>query len=80
MHLQGNGNRDIKCRLIILSGNSLLMAIISGNAAKSPTPQAFYMPDASLITGSISALLLIVSKDSVDCMLSARPKITYLVR
>jgi len=72
--LQGNGNRDIKCRL---SGNSLVMAIINGNAAKSPTPQAFYMPDACLITGSIRALLLIVSKDSVDCTLSARPKIIY---
>jgi len=38
--MQGNGNRGIKCRLIILSESSLVAAIITGDVAKSPTPQA----------------------------------------
>jgi len=41
MYVQRNGNRDIKCPLI-LSGSSLIAAIITGNATKSPTPQAFH--------------------------------------
>ena len=42
MYVQRNVNGGIKCRLIILSGSSLIAAIITGNATKSPTPQAFH--------------------------------------